>query len=67
MDPSDLVVGDAAEHIGEPGLRIDAVQLGALNQGIGNGRRSAAALGTDEENGAMTVLGGRPVRSHIEL
>ena len=28
---------------------------------------SAAALGADEEIGAMTVLGGRPVRSHIEL
>ena len=67
MDPSDLVVGDAAEHIGEPGLRIDAVQLGAFDQGVGDSRRSTAALGADEEIGAMTVLGGHPVRSHIEL
>ena len=57
----------AAEHIGEPSLGIDAVQLGGLDQGVGDGRRSAAARGADEENGAMTVLGGRPVRSHIEL
>ena len=37
VDPSDLVVGDAAEHIGEPCLPIDAVQLGALDQGVGDG------------------------------
>ena len=30
VDPRDLVVGDAADHIGEPGMRIDAVQLGAF-------------------------------------
>ena len=67
VDPGDLVVGDAAEYVGEPGLRIDAVQLGAFDQGVGDRRRLAAALGADEENGAMTVLGGHPVRSHIEL
>jgi hypothetical protein len=33
---------------------------------VGDGGRSASALGTDEENGGMTVLGGRPVRPHIE-
>jgi hypothetical protein len=33
----DLVVCDAAQGIGEPGLRIDAVQLGGLNQGIDDG------------------------------
>ena len=41
------VVGDAAEHVGEPGLRIDAVQLGGLDQGVGDGRRLAAALRRD--------------------
>lgn len=48
VDPDDLVVGDAAEDVGEPGLRIDSVQLGALDQGVGDGRRSAAARGADE-------------------
>jgi hypothetical protein len=28
INPVDLVVSDAAQGIGEPGLRIDAVQLG---------------------------------------
>jgi hypothetical protein len=61
------VVGDPAQYLGEPGLRIDTVQLGASDQGVGDRRRLAAALGADEENGGMTVLGGRPVRPHIEL
>jgi hypothetical protein len=61
------VVGDAAEHLGEPGLRVDAVELCRLDQGVGDGRRFAAALGADEDVGGMTVLGGRPVRPHIEL
>jgi len=31
------VVSDAAKHIGEPGLRIDAIQFGCLHQRVGNG------------------------------
>jgi hypothetical protein len=31
------VVGDAAEHIGQPGMRINAVQLDGLDQRIGDG------------------------------
>jgi hypothetical protein len=49
VESSDLVVGDAAQNVGEPGLRIDAIQLGAFDQGIGDGGRFAAALGADEE------------------
>ena len=33
----DLVLGDAAENIGQPGLRINAVQLGGFYQRIGDG------------------------------
>ncbi len=33
----DLVIGNAAENIGLPGLRINAVQLGGFNQRIGDG------------------------------
>ncbi len=34
---SDFVIGDAAEDIGQPSLGIDAVQLGGLDQRIGDG------------------------------
>ncbi len=33
----DLVVGDAAKNVSEPGLRIDVVELGGFDQGIGDG------------------------------
>ena len=48
INPVDLVVCDAAEGIGEPGLRIDAVELGGLNQGIDDGGVFAATLGPHE-------------------
>ena len=54
VDPSDLVAGNSVEDVGQPSLRVDAVQLGTLDQGVGDGRRPAAALGADEEIGAMT-------------
>ena len=38
VEPGDLVIGDAAEHVGQPSLRIDAIQLGGFDQGIDNGR-----------------------------
>ena len=37
VQPSDFVIGDAAEDIGQPSLGIDAVQLGGLDQRIGDG------------------------------
>ena len=37
VDAGDFVVGDTAENIGEPGLRIDAIELGGLDQHIGDG------------------------------
>ena len=30
-----MVLGDAVEHIGEPCLRVDAVHVGGLDEGIG--------------------------------
>lgn len=33
----DLVVWDAGENVGEPGVRIDAIQLGRLDQGVCDG------------------------------
>jgi hypothetical protein len=32
IDPVSRVGGDAGEHVGEPGLRIDVVQLGGDDQ-----------------------------------
>ena len=38
IDAGDLVIGDAAQNICEPALWVNAVQLGCLNQRVGNGR-----------------------------
>lgn len=43
------MVGDAAQHIGEPGLGVDAIEFGSGNQGINRGRALAAAIGTGEQ------------------
>lgn len=45
---SDLVVSDLGEHPCEPGLRIDVVELGGLNQGEGDSYGFAPALWTCE-------------------
>ena len=45
----DLGVGDVGEDNGEPGLRIDIVELGGLDEGIGDRRGLAAAGRADEE------------------
>ena len=37
VDTVNLVIGDAGEDVGEPGLRIDAIELGRLDQAIGDG------------------------------
>ncbi len=34
VDAVDLVVGNAAENVGEPGLRIDAVEFGGFDLGV---------------------------------
>jgi hypothetical protein len=54
------MIGDAAQHIGEPGLRIDAVEFGGGNQGIDRGCALATAIGTGEEPCAAPE-GKRPV------
>lgn len=37
VPPGDLVICDGSENAGEPGLRINAVQLGGFDQRIGDG------------------------------
>ena len=38
------VIWKAAEHVGEPGLRIDVVHLAGLDQGIDSGSAISASI-----------------------
>jgi hypothetical protein len=49
IDAGDLAVGDAGQGIGEPGLGIDAIELGGLDQGAGDGGGAAAVKRPDEQ------------------
>ena len=58
------MIGDAGQRIGEPGLWIDAVELGGFNQRVGNGSRFATVVGSHEQvvfapdsNGAHATFG----------
>ena len=42
LEPGDRRVGDASEHVGEPGLWIDVIELGAHDQRCHEG----SAMGT---------------------
>jgi hypothetical protein len=67
------VVGQAGEDVGEPGLRVDAVELRGLDQGVHGGRAFAAAIGAgegpvvaaDPERPAILPMSGRRLRSII--
>src|SRR5256714_7186050 len=43
IQPLDSMIVDAREHVGEPGLRIDVVELGGGDEGV-DGRGTPAAL-----------------------
>jgi hypothetical protein len=43
------VIGNPGQHVGEPGLRIDVVELGSLDQREQHGSAFAAAIGTGEQ------------------
>lgn len=49
VDPCDRVVWEAGGGVGETGVRIDAVELGGLDQSGGGGGGTAAGLRADEE------------------
>ncbi len=49
VDAADLVIGDAFQHPGEPGLRVNTVELGRFGQGKGDGHGLAAAFRTGEQ------------------
>ena len=48
IEPRGGMIGDATQHIGEPGLGVDAVEFGGGDQGVDCGRALAAAIGTGE-------------------
>ena len=67
VDTVDRVVGDAGEHLGQVGLRIEAVQFGGFDDGVDGGGALAAFLGAGEQpvlssqgEGADGVFGGVP-------
>ncbi len=50
------MISDAIQRIGESGSWIDAVQLGGLNQRVGNGSGFAPAVRSHEQVDEMTVF-----------
>lgn len=59
VDPINFVVGDAAEDVCQPGLGVNAIEFGGLDQGIGDGRRLAAAFGdviVDLEEAVVEIM-----------
>jgi hypothetical protein len=42
------MIGDAAEHVDEPRLRVDVVALGGGDQGLHRSGALAATVGTGE-------------------
>ena len=57
-----MAVDDACEHVGEIGLRIDAVQLAGLDQRGDHGPVLAAAIGAREES-VLAIEGDRADRT----
>ena len=49
VETSDRMVGDAGEDIGQPGLRIDVVELGGHDQAVQEGGALTASVGAGEQ------------------
>ena len=49
VQPGGGVVGDAAQHVGKPRLRIDAVEFRRADQGVDCSRALAATVGAGEQ------------------
>jgi hypothetical protein len=43
------VIGDAVQNVSKPCLRIDAIELRGLNQGVHDGGSLSAAIGSREQ------------------
>ena len=49
MQTQGRITGDSAQYVGEPGLRVDAVELGGGDQGVDRCGALATAVGTSEQ------------------
>ena len=49
FEPGLRRLGDPAEHVGEPSLRIDVVELGGADEGVHRRRAHAAAVRAGEQ------------------
>ena len=56
VDSIDLVAGDAAKDISEPGLRIDTIEFGCFDQRVGYGGRFASRIRAHEKVDEMTIF-----------
>ena len=63
VQPGLRLLGDAGEDVGEPGLGIDAVELGGADEGVHHRRPLAAAIGAREEPGLRPSAMPRSARS----
>ena len=68
-EPLDRMIGDPAEHVGEPGLRIDVVELGRADQ-QGSGALAVAIttgeqiiLAADGNHAVILPISGKKLRS----
>ena len=49
VEPRGGMICDAGEHVGEPRLRVDVVELGRGDQGLHRGGALATAIGAGEQ------------------
>src|SRR5947208_10387751 len=70
VEPPGRVGGDAREQVAQVGLRIDAVELGGLDQAVEGGRPQAAlvrageqpVLAADRNHGVILPMSGRKLK-----
>ena len=53
------MIGDAGEHVGEMVLRVEAIELGALQHSIENGGALPAGFGAEEQEVVAGTRTGR--------
>jgi len=54
------MIGDTAQHVGEPSLGVDAIEFGRGDQGVDRSSAFAAAVGAGKQP-CSTPEGNRPV------
>ena len=49
IDPVDRMIGDIGQHMAQPGLGVDTVELGRADQRVDGGGTLATTVGTGEQ------------------